>query len=319
MLLLKVCSAGRLPELDLMIKQLTGSTGNPSKLALGTAQFGLDYGVSNRSGKTPPEEALQMIGLARLHGIDTLDTAISYGESERLLGEIGVKDFKIITKLPGYASDYGSVEAWVTKQVEASLVRLRVDRIHGLLLHQPRDILETHFDELVRSLQKIKRDGLVEKIGVSIYRPSELEKLVSYDVTDLISAPYNVIDRRVEQSGWLLRLTSQGSEVHVRSVFLQGLLLMSRLEATALFPRWEGKWRSWEHGLQAFCTSAREACLSLLLRKPEATKVVVGAESLIQLEQLIQISHEPLIEEDFDFMVDDEEKLVNPSWWNRAQ
>ncbi len=298
---------------------VTGAGATSARLVLGTVQFGLDYGVSNKTGKTPPEEALRMIDFARVNCIDTLDTAISYGESERLLGEIGVKDFKIITKLPGYAADYGSVEAWVTKQVEASLRRLRVDRIHGLLLHRSQDITGPHGFELVRSLRKVKRDGLVEKIGVSIYDPAELDKLERYAVTDLISAPYSVIDRRVEQSGWLSRILSQGGETHVRSVFLQGLLLMSSPEATALFPRWERKWKSWELGLQALGISAQEVCLSLPLRNPEITKVVVGAESLRQLEQLILISKKPSIEEDFDFMIDNEQDLVNPSRWNRAQ
>ena len=292
---------------------------NPSKLALGTVQFGLNYGVSNRNGKTPPEEALRMIELARVNGIDTLDTAISYGETERFLGEIGVKDFKIITKLPPYSPDYGPVEAWATKQVEGSLCRLRVDCIHGLLLHRSQDITESHGFELVRSLQKLKRAGLAEKVGVSIYDPVELDNSEAYAVTDLISAPYSVVDRRVEQSGWLSRILNQGGETYVRSVFLQGLLLMSSPEVTALFPRWERKWKSWELGLQVRGISAQEACLSLPLRNPEICKVVVGTESSRQLEQLILISKKLLIEEDFKFMINNDEDLLNPSRWNRKQ
>lgn len=293
--------------------------GNVSKLVLGTAQFGLDYGVSNRSGKTLPEEASRMVEHARLNGIDTLDTAISYGDSERVLGEIGVKDFKIITKLPPYLSDYGHIEAWASRQVEGSLCRLRVDRIHGLLLHCSEDIAESHGFALIRSLQKLKKDGLVDKVGVSIYDPSELERSEKHEITDLISAPYNVIDRRVEKSGWLSRILNQGGETYVRSVFLQGLLLMSSPEATVLFPNWERKWKSWELGLKACGVSAQEACLSLPLRNPAICKVVVGAESLRHLDQIILTSKKLLIEEEFNFMIDNDEGLVNPSRWSRAQ
>jgi len=294
---------------------VTGVGAATARLVLGTAQFGLDYGVSNTTGKTPPEEALRMINFARVNRIDTLDTAISYGESERLLGEIGVKDFKIITKLPGYAPDYGPVEAWVTKQVEASLRRLRTDRIHGLLFHRSECVHGPYGSDLINSMDKLKNDGLVKHIGLSVYSPSELDNLTSDAASDIINIPYNVIDRRFESSGCLSRIAGQGSEVYVRSVFLQGLLLMSGKELPTKFESWEKKWESWELMLREFGTTAKEVCLSLPLRNAEITKVIVGAESLKQLEQLVAISREPLIEESFDFMVDDEEDLVNPSKW----
>jgi hypothetical protein len=90
---------------------------------------------------------------------------------------------------------------------------------------------------------------------------------------------------------------------------------MSRSELPSKFESWEKKWESWELMLREFGTTAKEVCLSLPLRNAEITKVIVGAESLEQLEQLVAISREPLIEESFDFMVDDEEALVNPSKW----
>jgi aryl-alcohol dehydrogenase-like predicted oxidoreductase len=294
---------------------VTGVGHASSRLVLGTAQFGLDYGISNTTGKTPPEEAIRMLDFARVNCIDTLDTAISYGDSERLLGEIGVKDFKIITKIPGYAANYGSVEAWVTEQVEASLCRLRVDRIYGLLFHRPEDTLGPYGSDLIKSLHKLKNDGLVKYIGLSVYSPQELDNLTFDAVSDMINIPYNVIDRRFESSGWLSRIAGQGRKIYVRSVFLQGLLLISRRELPNKFRRWERKWESWELMLRELGTTAKEVCLSLPLRNAEITKVIVGAENLEQLEQLVEISRAPLIKESFDFMVEDEEDLVNPSKW----
>ncbi|MCZ8286739.1 MAG: aldo/keto reductase, partial [Bacteroidia bacterium] len=101
------------------------------KLALGGAQFGLAYGVSNLSGQVSREAARDIVGLARTGGVDTIDTAIAYGDSEACLGEVGVSGFKVVTKLPALPGDVDGVEAWVRGQIEASLKRLGVTRIHG--------------------------------------------------------------------------------------------------------------------------------------------------------------------------------------------
>ena len=111
------------------------------KLAIGTVQFGLDYGISNTSGKVSELKVDEILNEATKINIDTLDTAIVYGESEDVLGRIGVNGFKIVTKLPPAPKNVTNVKAWAVTNVNSSLKRLNVKKIYGLMLHQSDDFL----------------------------------------------------------------------------------------------------------------------------------------------------------------------------------
>src|SRR3990167_4725202 len=197
------------------------------KLALGTAQFGLDYGISNNSGKISEENAVALLSYAKYKGINTLDTAVAYGNSEQVLGNIGVDGWEIITKLPALPEERVDIEYWVERQLEGSLSRLGVNSVYGLLLHRPQQLFEPYGQKLISAIERLKRQGCVKKIGVSIYQPEELDLIYKVMDPDLVQSPLNILDRRLIDSGWLARLRALGVEVHVRSVFMQGLLLMS--------------------------------------------------------------------------------------------
>ena len=176
------------------------------RLALGTVQFGLPYGVANKSGQVSRAEAKLMVRLALENGIDTLDTAIAYGESEKCLGEIGVENFKLVTKLPSIPDGCLDISGWIHEQVTSSLLRLGVEKLYGFLLHKSEDLLGPDGPELYRALDSLKEKGLVKKIGVSIYSPNELESLKKDFSFDLIQAPFNLIDQRLLYSGWMKKL-----------------------------------------------------------------------------------------------------------------
>ena len=197
-----------------------------SVLALGTVQFGLQYGVANQRGKVAAQEVRAILEFARRAGLDMLDTAVAYGESEALLGQIGVSDWQVISKLPAVPVGCGDVERWVRDSVADSLARLNVARLYGLLLHRPGQLLDSIGGQLYAALRRLTVDGVVGKIGVSIYDPGELDRLCDHFAFDLVQAPFNILDSRLVQTGWLSRLRRGGTELHVRSVFLQGLLLM---------------------------------------------------------------------------------------------
>jgi aryl-alcohol dehydrogenase-like predicted oxidoreductase len=208
------------------------------KLALGTAQFGLKYGIANQQGQVSHDEAKVVLALARARGMDTLDTAIAYGDSEQRLGEIGIQDWRVVSKLPAIPEGCGDIAQWVVAAVRDSLGRLKVGKLYGLLLHRPQQLLEKNGGQLYSALQQLKQDGLVQKIGISIYDPSELDNLCSSYQLDLVQAPFNIMDQRLIATGWLSRLAKQGTELHVRSVFLQGLLLMTPSDRPKKFDRW---------------------------------------------------------------------------------
>lgn len=284
------------------------------RLALGTVQFGMPYGVANKGGQVSFKEARSILQIARSAGVDTLDTAIAYGTSEQVLGELGVRDWQVITKLPGMPEGCGDVGEWVQKSVQTSFQRLNVSRVRGLLLHKPQQLLEAGGDKIYEALSGLKRDGLVEKIGFSIYSPAELDVLWDNFRPDMIQAPFNVLDRRLENSGWLCKLHAAGVEIHVRSVFLQGLLLMDEVARPAKFQRWSGYWKGWHEWLAEKRLTPLQAALGFALAKPEIDRVVVGVDTLIQLNEILQVANGEIPEVPIEINCNDI-NLINPANW----
>ena len=281
-------------------------------LALGTVQFGMRYGIANKAGQVGLAEIERILAYASDNGVDMLDTAVSYGDSEACLGVIGVDDFQVVTKLPTKIE--GDVEGWVSAHVKASLKRLSISRVYGLLLHRSQQLLGADGQLLAKALAKLKSDGLVAKIGVSIYDPRELELLNKECAVDLIQAPLNVFDRRLITSGWLQRLYDDGVEVHVRSVFLQGLLLMSRVRVPKKFSPWSDLFDRWHAWLAENHTNATEVCLQFA-NHPMVDRVVIGVDTFDQLKEILHASRGASVQEIPNLSCNDA-KLVNPSNWN---
>ena len=132
-------------------------------IALGTVQFGLNYGIANRSGQIKIGEVKKIIDIAIKNNIDTIDTAISYGESEKLLGNAGINDWKIITKLPIIPNENVNTKKWVKKQISSSLLHLNITHLEGILLHQTKQLLESGGSHIWSVLQELKQDGVMKE------------------------------------------------------------------------------------------------------------------------------------------------------------
>ena len=287
-----------------------------SRLALGTVQFGLDYGVSNSGGRVTLQDARNIICQAELNGVDTLDTAIAYGASEATLGQVGVEGWRVITKLPALPADCQGVAAWVTAQIEQSISRLGVRQLQGVLLHRPDDLLGENGSRLVKALEGLKAEGLTRQIGVSVYGPEQLEKLTATMALDLVQAPLNILDRRLVASGWASRLKDRGTEVHVRSAFLQGLLLMPSDQRPAKFALWPEIWIEWSRWLEPTGLTPLQACLAYALGVAEVDRVVVGVDSLVQLNEIF-IASKAVLPSLPDWPQPIEMKLINPGLWSQ--
>lgn len=284
------------------------------RIALGTAQLGLSYGVANLQGQVTMKEGSKIVSYATSVGVDTLDTAIAYGDSENCLGQIGVKDFQVISKLPELPIETNDVLSWVRESVNGSLQRLQISRLYGLLLHRPQQFLSPQGQELYNALNLLKEEGLVNKIGISIYSPIELEELFDFFSFDLVQAPFNVFDRSLVRSRWLSRLKMAGVEVHVRSIFLQGLLLMHPVNRPAYFYRWQPIWTEWEQWLNTNNLTALQACLSFVLSNPYIDRVVVGVDSLSQLQEILAATTIEAVKPPDKLCCDDPD-LINPARW----
>jgi aryl-alcohol dehydrogenase-like predicted oxidoreductase len=256
----------------------------------------------------------KIIRAATKAGISTLDTAVAYGDSEAVLGKVGCENFSIVTKLPEVPQNVTNHEQWVERQIHQSLTRLGIDRLDGLLLHRPDQLLGSVGNSLYKALCKAKEKGSVKRIGISIYDPQELELLPEEFTFDLIQAPFNPFDQRLLTSGWLEKLSALGTAVHLRSIFLQGVLLMTQNERPAKFLPWQKICNHWYSWLEETDQSALEACLSHAVNLPNVEKVVVGINSLEHLCQIIDSVNNLAPNYRFEPVIDDQ-RILNPAKW----
>ena len=290
------------------------------QLGLGTVQFGSDYGVSNPGGRTPPDEVARILAFAEHEGIGLLDTAALYGDSEAVLGAALRRGhpFRIVSKTIKFDAERISATnvSDLRAGFEDSLHRLRQNRLYGLLVHSVADLLRPGGDLLWAALNELKRERLVEKIGVSVYTGRDIESVLARFRPDLVQLPLNVLDQRLLAGGQLARLKAKDIEVHARSIFLQGLLLMEDApvpSALARFrPRLERVWQA--------CRRAAVSPLALSLAFVKSVAAVdaaiVGVAAAAQLAQIVTALRSTIGIADFTAFACDEEQLLNPSLWN---
>ena len=291
-----------------------------NRIGLGTVQFGLNYGISNRSGQTPIKEVSKILQCALESNITTIDTASTYGNSEEILGHsINDKRFDIVTKtIPTFKDKINSRDIQVVSDgVFESLIKLKSDRLDGLLVHHCDDLMIDGGGALFRCLNDLKAQNLFSKLGVSVYSVDEIEFVLrNYDI-DLIQIPMNVFDQRLLQSGMLKKLQNSGVEVHVRSAFLQGLVFMDPQKLPPNLAKHSIYLTKFISLIKELEISPATACLAFLMQQPEIKKVICGVNSVLQLQQLIQtVSSLPQINKSvFDTIAVDNDNFLNPSNW----
>jgi aryl-alcohol dehydrogenase-like predicted oxidoreductase len=284
---------------------------------VGTVQFGLPYGIANQHGQMSVEAATRVLALARAHGVDTVDTAIAYGASEATLGRIGVHELRVVTKLPAVPADVTDVASWVRSQVMASLGRLGVTQVYGLLLHAPAQLSSPIGAAIHEALVHVQADGLVGKIGVSIYSPEDMAAVWPRFHVDLVQVPFNAIDQRLVTSGLLASLKAAGVECHARSVFLQGLLLLPPVARPATFARWGDTLNVYDEWIAQTGLNRIDACLRVALTPQGIDRVVVGMDTVEQAEELLTLAtHAAPLKPPTAGAVDVD--LLNPAKWTRA-
>ena len=287
------------------------------RIALGTVQFGLDYGVGNTSGQVTPKVLKAILDLASRNKIKTLDTAILYGESEAHLGDYGVNNWDVITKIPRIPSNIKYVKEWVIGQVEASLKRLNVSKLSGVMLHDAEQILGYQGKAIFEALNFLKNNNICEKIGLSIYDIDKSEKYVrAYDI-DLVQAPLNIFDRRLVDPALLHVFKSRDIEIHARSIFLQGLLLLKRDAVSDEFFHSKQLFSEWYSWLDQEEIDPVEACLKFVLQYKEIDKIVIGVQDVGQLQDIMSVANTKGFLQFPQWQSKIHSQLINPGLWNK--
>ncbi len=285
-------------------------------LALGTANFGLPYGVSNESGQISADSVADILQIAMQVGISCLDTAIAYGASQKVLGSIGLRDWRVISKISSLEPDCKDISGYVGRQIEKMFLDLQVKSIDTVLVHNAQDLIGQNGDQIFSELQKIKDENLVNKIGVSIYNPGDIATISSRYSVDVVQAPLNILDNRIESSGWLKQLSEHKVEVHARSIFLQGLLVSRQLQKTALFQQWCETFKRWNDFSDVSGRSDLANCVGHVKSFDQVSQIVVGVDSATQLREIVDAFSSPAQKVDgLELEVD--QKLIDPSMWGQ--
>ena len=286
-----------------------------NRIVLGGAQLGLPYGILNGGETLSREEVARILDTAFGHGIDSIDTAIAYGQSESIIGETAQNRFKVISKLPPIPSSVSNVSEWVHTQVDASLSRLKCTSLDALLLHRPQDLTGIHGAELYDAISSLKIEKIIHRFGVSIYEPDELADIIGNFEIDLVQAPFNVFDRRI--LGVINQLAALNIELHVRSVFLQGVLIAGPAGRPQRFEPWFEHFALFDEWVHSTGMSAMSCCLGFALQQPGVAKLVIGATSAESLAEII--ASVPNIHVDVPAHLQSSiEKLIDPRVWSVA-
>ena len=286
-----------------------------NRIVLGGAQLGLPYGILNGGETLSREEVARILDTAFGHGIDSIDTAIAYGQSESIIGETAQNRFKVISKLPPIPSSVSNVSEWVHTQVDASLSRLKCTSLDALLLHRPQDLTGIHGAELYDAISSLKIEKITHRFGVSIYEPDELADIIGKFDIDIVQAPFNVFDRRI--LGVINQLAAQNIELHVRSVFLQGVLIAGPAGRPQRFEPWFEHFALFDDWVHSTGMSAMSCCLGFALQQPGVAKLVIGATSAESLAEII--ASVPSAHVDVPaHLQSSSEKLIDPRVWSVA-
>ncbi len=261
-------------------------------LGLGTVQFGMHYGISNDRGQPAEAEIAAILAGAADLGIGYLDTAFAYPNSETLIGRHlpPRHSFRIVTKTPplGDAPVRRETKTEILDAVAQSMDRLRTDRLHGLLLHRAADLARPGWEIIVEALDEVKTRGWAGLVGASVYGDKELQLVESRFTPGLVQAPFNVLDTRLLLSPVFRRLKSAGAEVHARSVFLQGLLLMQPSALPTFFAPLQATLASLRASWAEAGCDPLAACLGHVMGLSDIDVAVVGVNSLAELREIHQ-------------------------------
>ena len=257
------------------------------RLVLGTAQFGLDYGVTNSKGKILDKEAFKILDYSKENGIDSIDTAYSYGESEKVLGMYGISDFRVSTKLPSLKNETNLKKNSIKDLFYQSLKRMRIKKADTLFLHDSSDLLGVNRDEVLNALLELKQEGFVNNIGASIYDPEEVIFLSEIESINIIQCPVNILDKRILESKYRKLMGTKDIKLQARSIFLQGILLEDLGNLPKYFSKYKNIFLAWENYIEDTNISKLETCINYLRSVKGLDSIVFGVSSMLELKQLI--------------------------------
>jgi aryl-alcohol dehydrogenase-like predicted oxidoreductase len=287
-----------------------------AKLGLGTAQFGSDYGVSNVRGRIGRPEASAILQTAALGGVELIDTSAEYGEAEAMLGALlpRVSPFRMMTKTIPLSQGVAAVET----RARGSLRKLGIEQAQAILVDRPSDLLGPYGSTLWNKLRALKDEGLFRQIGIACEAGDDPVGLARRFKPDLMQVSVSLLDQRLAVDGRLAVLAAQGIELHLRSVFLQGLLFLpGHGLPPGLAEAGPGLSRI-RRMLAEAGADPLQAALAFALGRAEASTVIVGVTSAAELRAILAAAAAPAPQLDWHSFALDHPVALDPRLWAAA-
>ena len=259
-----------------------------SEIILGSANFNQIYGITKNF--INKKEIKRSFNLALKNNIRIIDTSPLYNKSEKIIGLLNNDKFKIISKIPKIPRNIKkkNIKKWVKLKVSNSLKNLKIKKFECLLLHNVDSLLSKNGNEIYKNIKNMKTIGLTNKIGISIYDFNILDKILKKFKFDLIQAPFNILDQRLVTTGWLKKLKKRKIKVYVRSIFLQGILLLKHNQLPEKLKKLNKNLIIWENWLKKNKFKPLQVCISFVLNQRQLDGIVVGYNNKNQLNQILK-------------------------------
>lgn len=284
------------------------------KIVLGAAQIGMNYGLFNNKKISKSQFKKIEKKIFSSGYIKYIDTANTYGKSEKIIGSSKLKNLKIITKVSLPKKKIKDVEIFIGKKIKKTLNNLNKKKIYGILFHNSNDLLKSEGKLLLKYLLVLKKKKIIKKIGISIYSPLELNKIWKFWKPDIVQAPLNILDNRIINSGWINILVKNKVKIFARSCFLKGLLLSdyNKLKISKSSKFLLNKFNNW---CLANNISKVKACLDFVRQFTKIEFVVLGFNNYNQLLEVINIFKEKRKKIPRKFSSNNL-SLIDPRKWN---
>lgn len=265
----------------------------------------------------------RILRLAADSGIRVLDTAAGYGESEAVLGRTlpMQHSFAIVTKTPPMRADEAGNEyvERVRKTFHQSLLRLGQKKVYAVLVHRAEDLLSAQGESLMEALLEFRQQGMADKVGVSVYNAAQIDAILARFPIELVQLPVSVLDQRLIASGHLSKLRRAGIEVHARSAFLQGLLLMPAELIPVHFSPIKNHLAAYQAYLKEQGLTSLQAALGFVLGLPELDHVILGVNSAAQLQEILAVQMAQVDAQSMARFALTDPAVLDPSRWHLNQ
>ena len=285
---------------------------NTSKLVIGTANFGNKYSLKSKTGLRI-KEIEKILNFAYKKKIKRIDTAPIYGNSEKILGKIGLKKWKVSTKIQ-LKKNCNNYKDYILSSVSNSLKRLKIDKLENLLVHSELSKFnKKETSEIIKTLFNLKKDKIIKNFGCSIYSPKDLYRSTKSIDLDIIQAPANIFDRRFLNKHIARYLEKKKIKLQIRSIFLRGLLLNNYKSLPKKFNYWKNDFKKYQMFLEKKKLNKIEGALCVL-NKIKYENLVIGFDNYEEFREVIEnMPKKNLLIPNFNLKK--RNKIIDPRRW----